>query len=397
MKEDIRQLLERFYRCELTIDEERRLINLLLSDNCPMDMKAERHAVIILARQEAIEIPANLEEGVLKAIKPHTININRYKWLAAVAIALLLLGTAFWIYQPKPDSLAEPQAIANNGPVIRTVIPSKSTPIPNVKTTSFSASETIAHTSIGDLDTTSTIENTGQELPHAIEKEQAKPEDHKKEPYDSDMEPNKGYVPVILPSDFHDHKNIDNHLTAKVYISSTMADRTAEPNDLNGIPRHFSSDKTNIHHRLPVRLGLSLRYRLNDHWSVESGLSYTHLSSDIPTLLDGKIIMTEQRLNYIGLPLSVSYSLWKNRHLDLYLSTGAMIEKSLNTKPWQFSLNGATGFEYKLADFFSLYVEPGLGYYFKDGSSTPTIYQDHPLNFNLSFGLRFNLKKVRIN
>ena len=33
-----------------------------------------------------------------------------------------------------------------------------------------------------------------------------------------------------------------------------------------------------------------------------------------------------------------------------------------------------------------------IGYYFKDGSNTPTIYQDHPLNFNLSFGLRFNLK-----
>ena len=397
MNKNMRQMLDKFYQCELTIDEERRLINLLLSDNCPMDMKAERHAVIILARQEAIEIPANLEEGVLRVIKPHTISINRYKWLAAVAVALLLLGTAFWIYQPKPDSLAEPQAIANNGPVIRNVIPSKSVPTPNVTSTSFSASKTIAHTYIVDLDTTSTIENTGQELPHAIEEEQAKPEDHKKEPYDSDLESDKGYVPVILPSDLHDRKYIENHLTAKVYISSTMADRTAEPNDLNGIPRHFSSDKTNIHHRQSVRLGLSLRYRLNDHWSVESGLSYTHLSSDIPTLLDGKIIMTEQRLNYIGLPLSVSYSLWKNRHLDLYLSTGAMIEKSLNTKPWQFSLNGATGFEYKLADFFSLYVEPGLGYYFKDGSSTRTIYQDHPLNFNLSFGLRFNLKKVRIN
>ena len=25
-------------------------------------------------------------------------------------------------------------------------------------------------------------------------------------------------------------------------------------------------------------------------------------------------------------------------------------------------------------------------------SNTPTIYQEHPLNFNLSFGLRFNLK-----
>ena len=46
----------------------------------------------------------------------------------------------------------------------------------------------------------------------------------------------------------------------------------------------------------------------------------------------------------------------------------------------------------KLTNFFSLYAEPGIGYYFNDGSSTPTIYKDHPLNFNLSLGIRFNLK-----
>jgi hypothetical protein len=101
---------------------------------------------------------------------------------------------------------------------------------------------------------------------------------------------------------------------------------------------------------------------------------------------------TEQRLNYIGLPLSISYDLWKTKHFGLYISAGGMIEKSLDTSPWQFSLNGSAGAEYKLTDFFSLYAEPGLGYYFPDGSSIPTIYQDHPLNFNLSFGLRFNLK-----
>ena len=125
---------------------------------------------------------------------------------------------------------------------------------------------------------------------------------------------------------------------------------------------------------------------------MESGLSYTRLSSDITTIVEDKATVTEQRLNYIGLPLNISYDLWKNRRFGLYVSAGGMIEKSLDTSPWQFSLNGAAGAEYKLTDFFSLYAEPGLGYYFKDGSSIPTIYQDHPLNFNLSFGLRFNLK-----
>ena len=147
-----------------------------------------------------------------------------------------------------------------------------------------------------------------------------------------------------------------------------------------------------VHHRQPVRFGLSLRYQFDERWSVESGLTYTRLSSDITTTVDGVATTTELRLNYLGLPLNVSYSLWKSRHFGLYVTAGGMIEKSLDTNPWQFSLSGAAGAEYRLTDIFSLYAEPGLGYYFKDGSSTPTIYQDHPLNFNLSLGLRFNLK-----
>ena len=44
-----------------------------------------------------------------------------------------------------------------------------------------------------------------------------------------------------------------------------------------------------IHHRQPIRFGLSLRYQLDDRWSVESGLSYTRLSSDITIVEAGMI------------------------------------------------------------------------------------------------------------
>ena len=40
---------------------------------------------------------------------------------------------------------------------------------------------------------------------------------------------------------------------------------------------------------------------------------------------------------------------------------------------------------------FNLYFEPGVGYYFNDGSSISTLYKDHPLNYNLSIGLRISL------
>ena len=137
---------------------------------------------------------------------------------------------------------------------------------------------------------------------------------------------------------------------------------------------------------------MTLRYRLDDRWSVESGLSYTRLSSDITTTANDRTTVTQQRLDYIGIPLNIGYNLWNNYNIGLYVTAGTMTEKRLGASPWQLSLNGAAGAEYKLTNRFSLYAEPGLSYYFSDDSSTPTIYQDQPLNFNLSFGLRFNLK-----
>ena len=146
-----------------------------------------------------------------------------------------------------------------------------------------------------------------------------------------------------------------------------------------------------VHHRQPVRFGLSLRYRISDRWSVESGLSYTRLSSDITTLVDGVSTTEEQRLNYIGVPLNVGYQLWGNRRFSVYVLAGGIVEKMLDASPWQFSLNGAAGVEYMFNRQFSIYAEPGFGYYFPDGSSIHTIYQDRRLNLNLGFGLRMNL------
>ena len=146
-----------------------------------------------------------------------------------------------------------------------------------------------------------------------------------------------------------------------------------------------------VHHHQPVRYGLSLRYRLDDRWSLETGLSYTLLVSDITMQEEGLKISRQQRLSYIGIPLNVGCQLWKNRYFGIYLTGGCMVEKMLDGCPWQFSLNGALGVDYHLSERVSLYGEPGLGYYFNNGSSIPTIYKDRPLNFNLCFGFRIDL------
>jgi hypothetical protein len=160
-----------------------------------------------------------------------------------------------------------------------------------------------------------------------------------------------------------------------------------------------------VHHHQPIRFGFSLRYRLNERWGIESGLTYTRLNADITNTVDGQTTATEQRLNYIGIPLNVSYLMWGNRHFNFYLSAGGLVEKmvkgsrttqgytsSVRMRPLQFSVNGAAGAEFKFTESLSIYAEPSLNYYFDNGSNLPTLYQEKPLNFNLNLGLRFNLK-----
>lgn len=147
----------------------------------------------------------------------------------------------------------------------------------------------------------------------------------------------------------------------------------------------------NVHHYQPVKFGLSLRYQFDDRWSLESGLTYTLLISDITTNVNGIKSHSKQKLHYLGIPLNMGYQFWTDRKLGLYVSAGGTIDKLLNGSGWQFSLNGSAGADYSLGNRLSLYAEPGVGYYIPNNSNLSTIYKDHPWNFNLTLGLRFHL------
>ena len=161
----------------------------------------------------------------------------------------------------------------------------------------------------------------------------------------------------------------------------------------------------NVSHHQPIRIGLSLRYQLNSHWSIESGLTYTRLLSDFNWSQAGRAMTTEQTLTYIGIPVRAAYQLWGSRYFSLYLSAGALLEQmvackrssegqtvSIGSYPMQFSLDAAAGAEFRLGSQFGLYVEPTLSYYFDNGSQIPTIYQEKPFDFGFTVGLRFSFR-----
>lgn len=60
-------------------------------------------------------------------------------------------------------------------------------------------------------------------------------------------------------------------------------------------------------------------------------------------------------------------------------------------RPFQFSANVSAGIQYDITKHCGLFVQPGIGYYFNDGSSLRTIYKQHPLNFDLNIGIRLSL------
>lgn len=332
-------------------------------------------------------------EEIDRVLSANKARKTRLLWLRRMVAAIALLaiaGVGYWsILRHETEQVIEKRVAENHGdgapePVILPTQPA----VPVIYTRSLhkSGSTTIP---VSELETIISVPETVTDTVDIVVMEE-KEQSHTIEENAKPIEPTRPVV--IYPTDLHQRKHIDNRLMAKVYMMSTLVGSQTNNNALQYGPIVGSKTNHNIHHYQPIRFGISLRYRFNNHWSIESGFSYTRLSSDISTTTNGKTTVTEQHLNYIGLPLNISYDLWKNNHFGLYVTTGGMIEKSLDTSPWQFSLNGAVGAEYKLTNFFSLYAEPGLGYYFKDGSTTPTIYQDHPLNFNFSLGLRFNLK-----
>ena len=241
---------------------------------------------------------------------------------------------------------------------------------------------------------------------------------------------------VIYPSDFHRSSSSTDgkRLMAKAYLSNSMTGganamslSTAISNSENNCPdTNDPKDNSNptynpstpivqekeerVSHRQPIRFGLTLCYRLNDQWSIESGLVYTRLSSDYTYLLAGTPnAQGEQQLSYIGIPLKVNYQLWNSRHVGLYVTAGGMMEKmvkgslqmtengkeqktDVSIKALQFSVNGAVGMEYRLTNLMSIYAEPGVDYYFNNHSNVPTYYQEKPFSFNLNVGLRFSIK-----
>ena len=155
-------------------------------------------------------------------------------------------------------------------------------------------------------------------------------------------------------------------------------------------------------HHQPISVGMQVGFHLLPKLKLSTGLVYTKVSSDFISGVSDTRTVSTQDLHYIGIPLNLSYSVWEYKGLHTYVTAGG--EGAVNIKTdgevkeskrdkMQWSTNASVGIQYDFIPQLGVYVEPGMKYYFDNGSQIENIFKDKKLNFNIQFGLRFNVGK----
>ena len=158
-------------------------------------------------------------------------------------------------------------------------------------------------------------------------------------------------------------------------------------------------------HHAPVSVGMQIAFGVAPRLSLSTGVVYTRTSSDFYPYAPNNDYNVHQVLHYVGIPVGLNYELWRSGGFHAYVMAGAEADYNVKNDTdedgtrkqdakrdrVQFSGKASLGAQYDISPSVGLYIEPGAKYYFDNGSDIENTFKDKKLNFNLQFGLRFNL------
>lgn len=181
------------------------------------------------------------------------------------------------------------------------------------------------------------------------------------------------------------------------------------------VPIQSYALKTDAKHYRPVTFSVLAKWQFTETLGLESGLSWTMLSSRFTTSSATSQIADQQTLQYIGIPLNMTFSFLDTRLFTIYAAMGGMVEKCVDGRvkhseyvsdklllsyvdkvsvtPLQWSVSGGAGIQANFSDYVAFFAEPGLSYHFRNDSQVGTIYREHPLDFRFSFGFRVTFNR----
>lgn len=147
-------------------------------------------------------------------------------------------------------------------------------------------------------------------------------------------------------------------------------------------------------HKQPLSFGISVRKGIGHGLSLESGLVYSLLRSDVRVSVEDESF--SQTLHMLGIPLRINWDFLARSNWKLYMGAGGMAEKVLyakfgstqvSEKALQWSLMTVAGVQYDFTSHVSLYFEPGVSYYLTE-TDLRTSHTEAPVNLSLQLGVR---------
>ena len=209
----------------------------------------------------------------------------------------------------------------------------------------------------------------------------------------------------------------DKVASANMLIKQTFDEAVPCANGLNTedgfimpVAESLNTQEAVLNHRMPITLGVSVAFPLNDRLSLTTGLSYSYLYSSSSQSFTSSSSTVTRELHYLGIPLGLTYTFYRTGNFNLYSQGSAMVEKALawhetygistaldhnsesanyHVKGVQISANIAAGVSYSFNPNLALYIEPGVSYYFAQRHQPASYRTVHPVNFSLRVGLRF--------
>lgn len=241
-----------------------------------------------------------------------------------------------------------------------------------------------------------------------------------------------GFIVDIDSHDYdYDNFNIPYDSPSQIFATNKLTDclnviKSPEPS--------FNPRAESATHSLPIHVAATVSYAVTDRLSLESGLTFTSLHSDVTYSSNSYSAATgrhdrynswsgDRKLFYLGIPLTARYTIASGSSFDFYGAGGFTVEKCVagNTRiyctdsefrnadprsftsrvdPLQWSVRASLGVQWRITSQLGLYAEPGVSYYFNNHSDASwralpisTYYTEHPFNISISVGMRLMLPR----
>lgn len=208
-------------------------------------------------------------------------------------------------------------------------------------------------------------------------------------------------------------------LTAHAFAGENVGSRSSHARRAGASQMNFGTDESiteteTVSFNMPVRVGMGVKFYVFPRVAVGLGLEYTWLgrrfkgSYDSGTIekYDCNNIVNNQ--HFIGIPVLAYYDFVSGDKLNFYATCGFAIEKCISNSysfsyygygktvrntvnGVQWRVNAGIGLQYSFTDKFGIYLDPEIGYYFRNYQQPKSIRTVQPIQISCRIGLRYTL------